>query len=227
MPGPGLRERKKLRTRGSIVESAVELFEKQGYAATTVVEVAEAADVSPSTVFKSFQAKADLVFGLIDAMISSVRRRVDGRLPTDRTAALLAWVGEELPLIETPAPELLPGMMAIIALEPELRVQERIRLAQLEDVLADGFASDLGESAESMRVRVLAVIATRGTRDVWTAWLADRAGASPCRPARALRRQGRMPAPCGRDRHDGDRAVAKVLTAGRVGRAHVGLPFVT
>ena len=28
-------------------------------------------------------------------------------------------------------------MMAIIALEPELRVEERIRLAQLEDVLAD------------------------------------------------------------------------------------------
>ena len=116
-------------------------------------------------------------------MISSVSRRVDGRLPTEPVpAALLAWVGEELPLIETPAPEVLPGMMAVIALEPELRVQERIRLAQLEDVLADGFASDLGESAESMRVRVLAVIATRGMRDVWTAWLADRAGASPAGP---------------------------------------------
>ena len=110
MPGPGLRERKKLRTRGSIVESAVELFEKQGYAATTVVEVAEAADVSPSTVFKYFPAKADLVFGLIDAMISSVRRRVDGRLPTEPVpAALLAWVGEELPLIETPARSSCPG----------------------------------------------------------------------------------------------------------------------
>ena len=183
MPGPGLRERKKLRTRGRIVESAVELFERQGYAATTVVEVAEAADVSPSTLFKYFPAKADLVFGLIDAMISSASRRVDGRLPTEPVAAALqAWVGEELPLIETPSAELLPGMLAIIALEPELRVQERIRLAQFEDVLADGFASDLGEPAESMRVRVLAVIAARGMRDVWTAWLADRAGATPAGP---------------------------------------------
>ena len=55
-------------------------------------------------------------------------------------------------------------------------------MAQFEDVLANGFASDLREPAESMRVRVLALIAARGVRDVWTGRLADRAADAPTDP---------------------------------------------
>ena len=58
---PGLRERKKARTRATIQEHAVRLFREQGYDATTVEEVAEAAEVSPSTVFRYYPAKEDLV----------------------------------------------------------------------------------------------------------------------------------------------------------------------
>jgi AcrR family transcriptional regulator len=58
---PGLRERKKARTRASIQEHAVRLFRAQGYDATTVEQIAEAAEVSPSTVFRYFPTKEDLV----------------------------------------------------------------------------------------------------------------------------------------------------------------------
>jgi AcrR family transcriptional regulator len=58
---PGLRERKKQRTRATLVDAAIELCLKQGYDQTTVEQIAAAADVSPRTFSRYFPTK-DAVF---------------------------------------------------------------------------------------------------------------------------------------------------------------------
>ncbi|GGO34903.1 TetR family transcriptional regulator [Streptomyces lasiicapitis] len=57
----GLRERKKLKTRVAIRDATYRLIREQGYEATTVEQIAEAAEVSPSTVFRYFPTKEDIV----------------------------------------------------------------------------------------------------------------------------------------------------------------------
>lgn len=61
-PKPGLRERKKLKTRTTIQHHALLLFREQGYHGTTVEQIAEAAEISPSTFFRYFPTKEALIF---------------------------------------------------------------------------------------------------------------------------------------------------------------------
>ncbi|MBE1532713.1 acyl-CoA-like ligand-binding transcription factor [Actinomadura algeriensis] len=57
----GLRERKKARTRALIQATALRLFRERGYEATTVEQIARAAEVAHTTVFRYFPTKEDLV----------------------------------------------------------------------------------------------------------------------------------------------------------------------
>ena len=94
---PGLRERKKQRTRASIVTAATRLFVEQGYEGTTIAQIAEAADVAPGTVFIHFPTKADLVFSLLDAVIGSARERLldePGEGPA--VELLVSWILDDL-----------------------------------------------------------------------------------------------------------------------------------
>ncbi|NRQ39724.1 TetR family transcriptional regulator [Nonomuraea sp. NN258] len=60
MSDSGLRDRKKARTREAILREAFRLFRERGYAATTVEQIAEAAEVSPATFFRYFPTKEHL-----------------------------------------------------------------------------------------------------------------------------------------------------------------------
>jgi AcrR family transcriptional regulator len=62
-PVVGLRERNKARTKAEIQRHALRLFREQGYANTTVDQIAAAAEVSPSTFFRYFPTKEDVVLG--------------------------------------------------------------------------------------------------------------------------------------------------------------------
>ncbi|MFI1801878.1 TetR/AcrR family transcriptional regulator [Streptomyces sp. NPDC020379] len=79
----GRRERKKAQTRQSLADAALELFLERGYDQVGVKDVADAADVSVTTLFKHFSGKEALVFDQADdleaALVAAVRERAPGQ----------------------------------------------------------------------------------------------------------------------------------------------------
>src|SRR5246127_2934979 len=90
-----LRERKKARTRASLREHALRLFREQGYQATTVEQIAAAAEVLPSTFFRYFPTKEDLVLqdDMDVRMVEALARQPADLppIPAVRAAMKAAW----------------------------------------------------------------------------------------------------------------------------------------
>ncbi|HEV7641229.1 MAG TPA: TetR family transcriptional regulator [Gaiellaceae bacterium] len=155
---PGLRERKKQRTRETIAGAARELFATRGYQATTLAEIAEAADVSTRTIFAYFPSKEDILFSdfaaMKDALACALAERPDGQdaLETVRMFILSLHNPEETELDEQ--------IRVCIASDETLRSHLRARIAQLEEVIAPAIAKDLGASSDDLRAKVVAASLT-------------------------------------------------------------------
>lgn len=91
---PGRRERKKQVTRQALVEAAVALFTERGYDATTVADIAVAADVSTRTFFLHFATKEDVLLADTGGRVErGVRALADGDPAAPVGAALAAAMG--------------------------------------------------------------------------------------------------------------------------------------
>src|SRR4051812_5931823 len=84
-----LRDRKRARTRQALVEAATELFERKGYAETTIADVAAAADIGTRTFFSYFAPKEELLFPESDTRVRAAIEAIAARGPGDGPAAVL------------------------------------------------------------------------------------------------------------------------------------------
>ncbi|WP_188189368.1 TetR/AcrR family transcriptional regulator [Nonomuraea sp. SYSU D8015] len=91
-----LRERKKQRTRQALIDAAGRLFDEQGYEATTVEQIAAAADVSTRTFFTYFRHKADVLYANSFERIDVGVRVIGSRQPGERPVQLLARAFDEM-----------------------------------------------------------------------------------------------------------------------------------
>jgi AcrR family transcriptional regulator len=175
---PGLRERKKQRTRETIARAARELFAERGYHATTLPEIAEAADVSTRTIFAYFPSKEDILFSEFPLMKAALARALADRpageeaLDTVRAFILSTVAGARSDVDER--------VGQCIQNDETLRNHLRARIAQLEEVIAPAIAEDLGAPPDDPRAQLVAASLTAAFDR-----LSDRRRASSAKPKSA------------------------------------------
>ncbi|WP_378737448.1 TetR family transcriptional regulator [Nocardia brasiliensis] len=151
----GLRERKKERTRRTIRLEAFRLFREQGYSETTVEQIAAAADVSPSTFFRYFPTKEQLVLAddLDPVLIEAVRAQPPEVQPLAAFRNAMAEVFAKLPASALAFEQ---ERQALIYHVPELRSAIGLEMERNIDMVSAMMAERVQGTADDFDIRVLA-----------------------------------------------------------------------
>ena len=147
-----LRERKKARTRASIREHALRLFREQGYQATTVEQIAAAAEVSPSTFFRYFPTKEDVVLrdDFDERVLEAFERQPSSSTPL---AALRAAIREAVTTLTPAEWAEFHETAALSVTVPEVRARTLDELSRTINAMADSLAKRTGRTADDLAVR--------------------------------------------------------------------------
>ncbi|MBV7699962.1 TetR/AcrR family transcriptional regulator [Streptomyces sp. TRM70350] len=164
---PGLRERKKTKTRAAIRTAAYALIEEQGYDATTIEQIADRAEVSPSTVFRYFPAKEDIVLtDEHDPLLSEELRARPADEPWLRSMRHVMrkaiGVGE--------APEVTRLRCRLLAEVPAVRSRMMESMSQTGNSLAEAIGERTGRDPQGLEVRVLTMSLIGGLMEVSQYW---------------------------------------------------------
>jgi len=149
-----LRERKKAKTRAAIQAAALALFERQGYQATTVDQIADLAEVSQSTFFRYFPTKEDVVLHdrYDPLMLADFLTQPTELSPIAALRRTLRAVLGSLPADELSRER--QRVMLIVSV-PELRARSLDDLATSLQPFAEAVAQRTGRAVGDSAVRAL------------------------------------------------------------------------
>ena len=174
----GLRERKKQATRQAISDIATMMFERDGFDAVSIAQVAAEADVAKMTVTNYFARKEDLVFDRADAIVASLAAAVAARAPGE---SLLTAIRRDYARAAERADVTLglssPEFAAMIESSPVLISRSREMLDQREQALGDAIAAETGVDDPQQRVAaaLLAAVPRILSAEGWRRSLAGQA----------------------------------------------------
>ena len=155
----GLRERKKARTRAELQRHALRLFRDRGYGATTVDDIAAAAEVSRSTFFRYFPSKEDVVlFDDVDPLMAQAFAEQPAGTPL-----LVALRRSFVAAFDRLAPEkreLEEVRMELVRTVPELAAALRERDVLSVEVVATAIAAELDRDPGELEVQLFAGVVT-------------------------------------------------------------------
>jgi AcrR family transcriptional regulator len=154
-PAPGLRERKKAKTRAAIQREALRLFREQGYDETTVSQIAEAVEISPSTFFRYFPSKEDVVlYDDLDPLLFAAFEVQPVELsPVQAIRGALREVFAQLPADEMA--QQMERSRWILGI-PELRTRVLEQFIETMQMLSALLAKRVGRPADDPKVQMFA-----------------------------------------------------------------------
>lgn len=169
-----LRDRKKRRTRRTIEQAALDLFEEHGFDGTTIEMIAAAADIAPRTFFHYFPSKEDVVLSdystRLDRIVEALAESRVGEEPWRALRAAFLSVAADY---ETERGELL-RRFRIIEATPSVAARNLQIQATWEDAVTEAVASWLElDAARDLRPRLIAGSVLAAIRASLRRWLTD------------------------------------------------------
>jgi TetR/AcrR family transcriptional regulator, regulator of mycofactocin system len=155
----GLRERKKQRTHEQIVGAAMRLFAERGYQATTIADIAEAADVAPRTFFAHFPSKEAVVFHDVDRTLDGLAATLRDRPPGETTFDALRRFVEAMVDDASGSRDEAILRKRLCREHEALANFERGVQARVYELLLEAIADDLDAPKDSLRPRLVAAAA--------------------------------------------------------------------
>ncbi|MFI2346694.1 TetR/AcrR family transcriptional regulator [Streptomyces sp. NPDC019443] len=170
-PQLGLRERKKLKTRIAIRRATYRLISEQGYEATTIEQIAEAAEVSPSTVFRYFPTKEDIV--LTDeydpVMEAELRARPADEDPLDSIRHVITH--RLSTFVQAEREEVMQRSKLLVEV-PAVRARMTEAMDTTSELLVHALADRTGRDHDDLDVRVFTAAVLGALREVMLYWAA-------------------------------------------------------
>ena len=174
-----LRERKKARTRASLIEVSQKLFAEQGYTATTLDDICARVEVTPQTLLRYFDSKAALAVAPMADATAELRAFLDH--PDRRVEAIVVWrefLTLEVREVVAPSKPETPSQVHNLRSfqrwgekHPELVARVTDLDRQLREMLAAALARDWGADDDDLHATVVASALVAGRLAVWTRWL--------------------------------------------------------
>jgi AcrR family transcriptional regulator len=151
-----------------IVRAALELFAKQGYENTTVVEIAELAGLTKSTFFRHVPDKREVLFigqdFLNSAFTDAIASAPPGATPLEAVAAALAAAAQAFPAERR---EFAPRREAIIAANRELREREALKVASLVAAMTEALTARGVEEPDASMAAAIGLLALGRAYSRW------------------------------------------------------------
>jgi AcrR family transcriptional regulator len=154
--GTGIRERKKRRTRQALRQAALELFQERGFEATTIADIAAAADVAPRTFFSYFQTKEDVVLDEGPQRFDQLQQTLQQRPPGEPLLAAFRRVALQIAADLQTQSDQQRAWARIIRATPAIQARIRERMGQWEEQLAAMIAQERNAPPDDLDSHVVA-----------------------------------------------------------------------
>ncbi|WP_149360965.1 TetR/AcrR family transcriptional regulator [Lolliginicoccus suaedae] len=159
---PGLRQRKKAEAMRRIQHAALDLFEDQGYQNVTIEQVARAADTSPSSVYRYFGTKEQLVLHddydpELLALLAAAPGSIVEALETMRAGMATIMAGWERDEVEDIARRL-----RLMLEEDSIHAAMTLQMAEFESFIRLALAARDEPGEAALRTRMIAAILVAG-----------------------------------------------------------------
>ena len=168
---PARRGRPPRTTASEVARIALQLFLRDGFAETTLDDIARAAGIGRRTLFRYFDSKNDMVWGDFDSVLDRLRRALSEPVRGETVMDTLARAVIESNHYEAADLEELRLRMTLITTVPALQAHSMVMYAAWRSVIAEFVAERIGQTSDDLLPLTIGHMALASSISAFVRWV--------------------------------------------------------